>query len=158
MTPGYFLMKQNSLFQAPRYCSMCSDHDNKSQKHCPKHKNYSCIQDYSLFATDFLNERPSTTTKKELGSALVAFEQVKAYMYMSWLSKVARCQRKSPPAWLVLAGYSAWHFFTDGIFKMKYPWTGRLLLQLSHLLQNFVTTLKAGFFISQAGFFTQLHL
>ena len=35
--------KQNSLFQVPRYCSMCCDHDNKSQKHCPKHKNYSCI-------------------------------------------------------------------------------------------------------------------
>ena len=28
----------------------------------------------------------------------------------SWL------RRKSPPTWLVTASYSAWHFFTDGIF------------------------------------------
>ena len=32
------------------------------------------------------------------------------------LSKVAGCWQKSPPTWLVLAGYSAWHFFTDGTF------------------------------------------
>ena len=32
------------------------------------------------------------------------------------LSKVAGCRRKSPPTWLVLAGYSAWHFFTNSIF------------------------------------------
>ena len=32
------------------------------------------------------------------------------------LSKVASLQRKSPPTWLVSAGYSAWHFFTDGVF------------------------------------------
>ena len=38
------------------------------------------------------------------------------------LSKVASCQQKSPPTWLVLAGYPAWHFFTDGIFfKKKIP-------------------------------------
>ena len=29
------------------------------------------------------------------------------------LSKVASCRRKSPPIWLVSAGYSARHFFTD---------------------------------------------
>ena len=23
-----------------------------------------------------------------------------------------------------MAGYSAWHFFTDGVFEIKYPWTG----------------------------------
>ena len=32
------------------------------------------------------------------------------------LSKVASCRRKSQPTWLVLPGYSAWHFFTDGVF------------------------------------------
>ena len=31
----------------------------------------------------------------------------------SGLSKVASCQRKSLPTWLVSTGYSAWHFFTD---------------------------------------------
>ena len=32
------------------------------------------------------------------------------------LSKVAGCWRKSLPTLLVLAGYSAWHFFMDGVF------------------------------------------
>ena len=32
------------------------------------------------------------------------------------LSKVASCRRKSLPTWLVSASYSAWHFFTDGVF------------------------------------------
>ena len=34
------------------------------------------------------------------------------------LSKVAGCFRKSPftCTWFVMAGYSAWHFFTDGVF------------------------------------------
>ena len=59
----------------------------------------------------------------------------------SGLSKVAGCRQKSPPTWLVSAGYSAWHFFTNDIFKIKYPWTGHLLWQLSCPLQNFVTTL-----------------
>ena len=39
------------------------------------------------------------------------------------LSKVASCQRKSLPTWLVLASYSAWHFFTDSDFYIKYPKT-----------------------------------
>ena len=43
------------------------------------------------------------------------------------LSKVECCCRKSPPTWLVSDGYSAWHFFTDGIFNIKYPWTSHLL-------------------------------
>ena len=33
------------------------------------------------------------------------------------LSKVASCWQKSPPTRLVTAGYSAWHFFTEGIFE-----------------------------------------
>ena len=37
-----------------------------------------------------------------------------------------------------------WHFFTNDIFEIKYPWTGRLLWQLSRLLQNFLTTLYSG--------------
>ena len=32
------------------------------------------------------------------------------------LSKVASCRQKSLPTWLVSASYSAWHFFTDGVF------------------------------------------
>ena len=32
------------------------------------------------------------------------------------LSKVASCRRKLPPTWLVSAGYSAWQFFTNGVF------------------------------------------
>ena len=43
------------------------------------------------------------------------------------LSKVAGCRRKSLPTWLVSAGYSAWHFFSDGVFQIKYQWTGCLL-------------------------------
>ena len=31
------------------------------------------------------------------------------------LSKVAGCWRKSLPTWLVFAGYSTWHFFTDDV-------------------------------------------
>ena len=45
----------------------------------------------------------------------------------SGLSKVTGCQRKSPLTWLVSAGYSAWHFFTDGVFQIKYPCTRNLL-------------------------------
>ena len=36
---------------------------------------------------------------------------------LSGLSKVASCRRKSPPTWLVSAGYSTWHFFTDGLIS-----------------------------------------
>ena len=42
-------------------------------------------------------------------------------MAITGLSKVAGCLRKSPPTWLVLTGHSAWHFFIDGVFKIKYP-------------------------------------
>ena len=42
-------------------------------------------------------------------------------------------------SWLLcLAFLYAW------TFKIKYPWTGHLLRQLSHLLQNFLTMLPAG--------------
>ena len=48
-----------------------------------------------------------------------------------------------------MAGYSAWHFFMDGVFLNKisldWPTTG----QLSRLLQNFLITLPAGsYFLS----------
>ena len=59
------------------------------------------------------------------------------------LSKVAGYQQKSLPTRLVSASYSAWHFFTDGAFKIKYPWTGCLLWKLSCILQNFLTSLGA---------------
>ena len=38
------------------------------------------------------------------------------FPYLSGLSKVTGCRRKSPPTWLVSAGYSAWHFFMDVVF------------------------------------------
>ena len=59
-----------------------------------------------------------------------------------WLLKVVGCQWKSLPTWLVVASHAAWHFFTHGVFKIEYPRTGRLLWQLSGLLQNFLTTLS----------------
>ena len=37
------------------------------------------------------------------------------------LSKEAGCWQKSPPTWLVLAGYSDWHFLKDGVFLNKIP-------------------------------------
>ena len=43
------------------------------------------------------------------------------------LSEVAGCRRKLPPTWLVSAGYSVWHFFTDSVFYIKFPWTVCLL-------------------------------
>ena len=43
------------------------------------------------------------------------------------LSKVGGCRQKPPPTWLVSAGYSAWHFFPDGVLKINYPCTGRLV-------------------------------
>ena len=49
------------------------------------------------------------------------------------LSKVAVCQRKLPPTWLVSASYSAWHFFTDGTFlnKISLDWPLTLTTQPS---------------------------
>ena len=48
------------------------------------------------------------------------------------LSKVAGCWRKSPPTWLVSAGYSAWYFFTDGFLnKMSLDWPLTLTTQSS---------------------------
>ena len=46
-----------------------------------------------------------------------------SYRIIPGLSKVASCMANFAPTWLVSAGYSAWHFFTDGIFliKRKYP-------------------------------------
>ena len=39
------------------------------------------------------------------------------------VSKEAGCQQKSLPTWLISAGYSAWHFFTNSVFSIEYPWT-----------------------------------
>ena len=49
------------------------------------------------------------------------------------LSKVAGCRRKSPPTWLVSAGYSAWHFFTGSVFlkKISLDWSLTLTTQPS---------------------------
>ena len=37
------------------------------------------------------------------------------------LSKVSGCRRKSPPTWLVLVGYSGWHFFAYSVFQKNIP-------------------------------------
>ena len=74
------------------------------------------------------------------GTAVVDLHLFSVNLHIG-LSKVAGCQPISLLTWLVLAGYSAWHFFTGGVFKIKYCWTGLLLWQLSHLLQTFLTTL-----------------
>ena len=49
------------------------------------------------------------------------------------LSKEAGCWRKSPPTWLVLAGYSDWHFLKDGVFlnKISLDWSLTLTTQPS---------------------------
>ena len=64
----------------------------------------------------------------------------------SGLSKVASCQKKSPPTWLVWASYSAWQFFMDGIFflnKILLDWLLTLTTQpsTSKLSDNPVTLL-----------------
>ena len=69
-----------------------------------------------------------------------------------YLSKIAGCQRKSLTTWLVLASYSAWHFFTDGVFQIEYPWTGRLLIDNSAVY--FKTARHAIFWINHELFHT----
>jgi len=56
------------------------------------------------------------------------------FLPSSGLSKVAGCWQKSPPTWLVSAGYSAWHFFMDMAFfknKISLNWLLTLTTQLS---------------------------
>ena len=53
---------------------------------------------------------------------------------LAGLSKVATCRRKLPPTWLISADYSAWHFFTGGIFKMKYHHSRTRLEDKEHSL------------------------
>ena len=59
-------------------------------------------------------------------------------MYLG-LSKGAGCRRKSWPTWLVSAGYSDWHFFTDGIFlnKISLDWPLTLTTQLAVCFKTF---------------------
>ena len=63
-------------------------------------------------------------------------------MVITRVVKSSRLPAKIASIWLESASYSAWRFSTDGVFQIKYPWTGRLLSQLSRLLQNFLTTLN----------------
>ena len=48
------------------------------------------------------------------GQCFIVFKAI--FKLYAGLSKVASCRQKSSPTWLVSAGYSAWHFFTDDIF------------------------------------------
>ena len=65
------------------------------------------------------NKEPSTVWLTRQHAAIItpAGENVTVWYIplTAGLSKVAGCQQKSPPTWLVSAGYSAWHSFTDGI-------------------------------------------
>ena len=54
------------------------------------------------------------TTDPLFGRLVTA--SLKTHYLYAGLSKAAGCRRKLPPTWLVSAGYSAWHFFTDGVF------------------------------------------
>ena len=62
-------------------------------------------------------------------------------MVITRVVKSSQLPARITPTWLVSASYSTWHFSTNGVFEIKYPWTGRLLWQLSRLLQNFLITL-----------------
>ena len=82
------------------------------------------------------NGLDENTVRKVLWQVLRAIEfchnhYVSTIIYLTsfgiGLSKVAGCQPKSPPTWLVSTGYSSWHFFMDGVFLITNPWTGRLL-------------------------------
>ena len=72
-----------------------------------------------------LHDRLSHTQELVLGPSLKVLDQSRLIQFKNCcifnllapgLLKVAGCWRKSPPTWIVLAGYSAWHFFTDGVF------------------------------------------
>lgn len=63
-------------------------------------------------------------------------------MVITRVVKSSQLPARITPTWLVSASYSTWHFSTNGVFEIKYPWTSRLLWPLSHLFQNFLTTLN----------------
>ena len=96
---------------------------------------------------------------------LVENKRSKDFAQVSWWLSCYECNRdnylmvitrvvksnwlpaKIAPTWLESASYSAWRFPTDGVFQIKYPWTGRLLWQFSRLLQNFLTTLNTSIYL-----------
>ena len=94
-----------------------------------------CILLWQKFTHD-LNDRETGNHHWNPFLTLVITDHI-----ISGLSKVAGCQQKPLSTWLVSAGYSAWHFFMDGV---KYSWTGRLLWQLDQpsISKNFLTTLN----------------
>ena len=50
-------------------------------------------------------------------AAFITWDHVqKDNMCITGLSKVVGCRQKSPPTWLVSAGYSTWHFSMDSVF------------------------------------------
>ena len=67
------------------------------------------------------------------------------------VSKVAGCWWKSLLTWLILVDYSAWHFFTYGVFvktSLDWPLTLTTELSTSNLLDNHVSDLLLGFTFS----------
>ena len=54
------------------------------------------------------------TTDPLFGRLVLA--NLKTHYLYAGLSKVAGFRQKSPPTWLVSAGYSALYFFTEGFF------------------------------------------
>ena len=52
---------------------------------------------------------------------------IHTYKWMRFWFRVVKSIRLPVKITTYLTGYSAWHFFTDDVFSIKYPWTGRLL-------------------------------
>ena len=74
----------------------------------------------------------------------------------SGLSKVAACQRKSPPTWLVSTGYPAWHFFMDGVFfliSLDWPLTLTTHPSTSKLSDNSVNYTDYSLRASSLGYY-----
>ena len=59
--------------------------------------------------------------------------QIWVVVHLKGLSKVPCCRQKSPPTWLLSAGYSAWHFFMEWRFlnKISLDWPLTLTTQPS---------------------------
>ena len=78
-----------------------------------------CLADFAVFRVFWGISRDFEEMPEFRGSATARNIRSTASGHVSVskrLSKVAGCRRKLPPTWLESAGYSAWHFFTDGIF------------------------------------------
>ena len=107
--------------------------------------------DGSLTLKDFsLSELYSPTQSISLYSW---FSRSIRSLLVSGLSKVAGCRRKSSPAWWVSAGYSAWYFFMDGVFQIKYLGLAAYFDNLAVYFKTFWQPWVSFFFFSLSIFF-----